>query len=174
MAKVSAGLILYRCREGVEILLVHPGGPYYAKKDAGSWSIPKGEYKNGEDPAEVALREFEEETGIRPRGRPCLLGRVKQKAGKVVTAYILEGDLDVETIRSNTFELEWPPRSGVRQHFPEVDRAGWFGLEEASRRILPSQGPLLDEVVRYLSGGVPGPAGLHPLPSPLPQARKQP
>jgi predicted NUDIX family NTP pyrophosphohydrolase len=144
LPKRSAGLILCRSRDaGPQVLLVHPGGPFYASKDAGVWSIPKGEYADGEDPCEVARREFEEETGTRLTGRPHLLGTVKQTGGKIVTAYWLEGDLDASAIRSNTFAIEWPPRSGRRHLFPEVDRAAWFPFDEAHLRILRSQAPLL-------------------------------
>jgi predicted NUDIX family NTP pyrophosphohydrolase len=147
MPKRSAGLLLYRMRSGqVEVLLVHPGGPFFMKKDFGSWSIPKGEYADGEDPQAVSRREFEEETGVRPSGDPFLLEEVRQAGGKVVTAFALEGDLDPEAIRSNTFEMEWPPRSGRLQSFPEVDRAAWFTTDEARSKILAGQAPLLDRL----------------------------
>src|SRR5215217_4853727 len=130
MAKRSAGILLYRRGEaGLEVLLVHPGGPFWAKKDLGAWSIPKGEHDEGEDAQACALREFAEETGSAPSpGELADLGEVRQKAGKVVAAWALEGDLDAAAIRSNTFTLQWPPRSGRMQEFPEVDRAEWFGL----------------------------------------------
>src|SRR4051794_13137691 len=132
MPKRSAGLILFRRRAGqLEVLLVHPGGPYFARKDAGAWSIPKGEYTDGEDPKGVALREFEEETGLRLTGHPLSLSEVRQAGGKVVTAFAIGGDFDPDTLRSNLFAMEWPPRSGRFQSFPEVDRAGWFTLAEA-------------------------------------------
>jgi predicted NUDIX family NTP pyrophosphohydrolase len=146
----SAALLLYRDGpDGLEVLLVHPGGPYWARKDEGAWSIPKGEYEPGEDPLGVALREFEEETGARPpvdQGSLLELGSIRQKGGKVVTAWGALGDLDAAAITSNTFTLEWPPRSGRTQEFPEVDRAGWFGLDEARRKILPAQAELLDRL----------------------------
>ena len=144
MAKRSAGLLLYRLKNGQpEVLLVHPGGPYWAKKDDGAWSIPKGEYTEGEEPLAAARREFEEETGICPEGEAIPLGTIRQPGGKLVTAFAMEGDLDAAAIRSNTFGMEWPPRSGRMQTFPEVDRAGWFGKEEAERKILRGQLPIL-------------------------------
>ena len=148
MATSSAGILLYRRRDGdLEVLLVHPGGPYWAKKDLGAWSIPKGEHGEGEDARACALREFEEETG-RPTGPGELedLGTVRQKAGKIVQAWALEGDLDAAAVRSNTFSMEWPPRSGRTQEFPEVDRAEWFGLEAARERINPAQSAFLDRL----------------------------
>jgi len=144
----SAGLLLHRTRSDrtVEVLLVHPGGPYWAKKDAGAWSIPKGEYDD-EDPLGAARREFTEELGqAPPDGEAIALGEVRQKGGKWVTAWAVEGDLDTATVVSNTFTIEWPPRSGTNQEFPEIDRAEWFTLEEASRRILEGQRPLLEEL----------------------------
>jgi predicted NUDIX family NTP pyrophosphohydrolase len=127
------------------VLLVHPGGPFWATRDAGAWSIPKGEHADDEDPLTAARREFTEELGQPPpAGEPVALGEVRQKGGKRVTAWAIEGDLDPATITSNTFEIEWPPRSGRLQEFPEVDRVEWFSLEEASRRILEGQIPLLD------------------------------
>jgi predicted NUDIX family NTP pyrophosphohydrolase len=140
--KLSAGLLVYRSVRGtVEVLLVHPGGPYWAKRDDGAWSLPKGEYGPDEDPLDVAIREFREELGSDPpTGRsPVLLGELRQPSGKRVTAWALEGDLDVGTVRSNTFTIEWPPRSGVTREFPEVDRAGWFDLETARRKLVPGQ-----------------------------------
>jgi predicted NUDIX family NTP pyrophosphohydrolase len=148
MAKRSAGLILYRRRDGaLEVLLVHPGGPFWAKKDLGAWSIPKGELDEGEAPEAAALREFEEETGLRAEGAPALLGEVKQAGGKTVIAFALEQDLDAAAIRSNTFELEWPPRSGKRQSFPEIDRAEWFPLAAAREKMNPAQAGLLDRLL---------------------------
>jgi predicted NUDIX family NTP pyrophosphohydrolase len=145
--KRSAGLILYRHRSGdLQVLLVHPGGPYFAKKDAGAWSVPKGEYGDGEDPQAVALREFEEETGVRLSGPLLSLGEIRQAGGKRVTAFALAGDLNPATICSNRFEIEWPPRSGRRQSFPEIDEARWFTLDEARIRILAGQAPLLDRL----------------------------
>jgi predicted NUDIX family NTP pyrophosphohydrolase len=141
-AKRSAGILLYR---DDEVLLVHPGGPFWAKKDAGAWSIPKGEYEPGDDPRACALREFEEELGTAlPAGTELAeLGDVRQKSGKVITAYAAAGDLDADTITSNTFTIEWPPRSGRMQDFPEVDRAGWFGYDEAREKLNPAQAELL-------------------------------
>jgi predicted NUDIX family NTP pyrophosphohydrolase len=141
-AKQSAGILLHR--DG-EVLLVHPGGPFWAKKDAGAWSIPKGEYEEGDDPRACALREFEEELGSAlPAGTELVeLGTVKQKSGKRITAFAAEGDLDPETISSNTFEMEWPPRSGRTQEFPEVDRAAWFSIEEAREKLNPAQAEFL-------------------------------
>jgi predicted NUDIX family NTP pyrophosphohydrolase len=124
---------------------VHPGGPFWAKKDAGAWSIPKGEYDDGDDPRECARREFEEELGtpLPDDAELTDVGTVKLKSGKRITAYAVEGDLDAEAITSNTFSMEWPPRSGRMQEFPEVDRAGWFGLEEAREKLNPAQAELL-------------------------------
>ena len=152
MAKRSAGLLLYRLKNGrLEVLLVHPGGPYWAKKDDGAWSIPKGEYTEGEEPLAAARREFEQETGTCPEGEAILLGTIRQPGGKLVTAFAMEGDLDAAAIRSNTFSMEWPPRSGRMQTFPEVDRAGWFGKEEAERKILRGQLPILRALWEHLS-----------------------
>jgi predicted NUDIX family NTP pyrophosphohydrolase len=142
---------MYRMGEGgLEVLLVHPGGPIWANKDLGSWSIPKGEHAGDEDPLATARREFEEETGVVPVGEFVPLEPVRQGSGKVVSAWAFEGDCDASSITSNTFEMEWPPRSGRTQRFPEVDRAGWFALEEARRKVLPAQAPLLDELARML------------------------
>jgi len=148
MPKWSAGILLYRRTNGEpEVLLVHPGGPYWEKKDLGAWSIPKGEYDDAEDPRACALREFEEELGARPpEGELAALGSAKQSGGKVVTAWAIEGDLDPAGARSNTFTLEWPPRSGVMREFPEVDRADWFTLDDARRRINPAQAVFLDRL----------------------------
>jgi predicted NUDIX family NTP pyrophosphohydrolase len=144
----SAGILLYRLAGGEpEVLIVHPGGPFWARKDAGAWSIPKGEYGDGEDPQACALREFEEETGTALSPSELAdLGSVKLKSGKQVAAWAVEGDLDAESIVSNTFEMEWPPRSGRRREFPEVDRAGWFGLDEARGKLNPAQAPFLDRL----------------------------
>jgi predicted NUDIX family NTP pyrophosphohydrolase len=145
--KLSAGIILYRRREtGLEVLIVHPGGPFWAKRDEGAWSIPKGEYVEGEDPLSVAKREFYEETGSALTG-PCLeLPPVRQPSGKIIRAWAVEGDLDATAIRSNSFSLEWPPRSGRVQSFPEVDRACWYALEQAKGKLLPGQRALLEEL----------------------------
>jgi predicted NUDIX family NTP pyrophosphohydrolase len=147
-AKRSAGILLHRRRGGAhEVLLVHPGGPFWANKDAGAWSIPKGEYEDGEEPRAAALREFAEELGTPPPdGELVALGEVRQRSGKVVTAWALAGDADADVVRSNTFTMEWPPRSGEMREFPEVDRAAWFSLDEAHERILPAQAPLLDRL----------------------------
>jgi predicted NUDIX family NTP pyrophosphohydrolase len=147
-AKRSAGILLHRHRDGArEVLLVHPGGPFWAKKDAGAWSIPKGEYQDGEDARACALREFAEELGSpAPDGELVDLGDVRQRGGKVVMAWALAGDADADAIRSNTFTMEWPPRSGTMREFPEVDRAAWFSLDEAREQILPAQAPLLDRL----------------------------
>jgi predicted NUDIX family NTP pyrophosphohydrolase len=150
--KRSAGILLYRRSGGEpEVLLVHPGGPFWAKKDGGAWSIPKGEYDDAEDPQACARREFHEETGTElAPGELAELGSVRQKSGKQVTAWAAEGDLDPETVSSNTFEMEWPPRSGSRQAFPEVDRAEWFDLETAREKLNPAQTAFLDRLVERL------------------------
>jgi len=152
--KTSAGILLYRfAADGPEVLLVHPGGPFWAKKDLGSWSVPKGEYGDGEEALACALRELEEELGSLPvldAEAMHDLGEVKQKGGKVVRAWAVEAEFDPGTLRSNTFEMEWPPRSGRRQEFPEVDRAEWFGLDEARRRVLDAQSPFIDRLDRLL------------------------
>jgi len=148
MAKRSSGILLHRgTGAALEVLLVHPGGPFWAKKDAGAWSIPKGEHDAEEEALTAALREFEEETGARPDvGELEDLGTVRQKSGKVVQAWALAGDLDADAIRSNTFTMQWPPRSGRQAEFPEVDRAAWFSLDEARERILPAQAAFLDRL----------------------------
>ena len=133
------------------MLLVHPGGPFWARKDAGAWSIPKGEYDDTEDPLVCALREFEEETGTAlDAEKPAELGSIKQRSGKLVTAWAAEGDLDADSIRSNTFTMEWPPRSGTMAAFPEVDRAGWFGLDEAREKLNPAQAEFVDRLAERL------------------------
>jgi predicted NUDIX family NTP pyrophosphohydrolase len=154
----SAGILLYRLRpHGLELLLVHPGGPFWARKDAGAWSIPKGEHGPGEDPLAAARRELAEETGIVPGAAEVLeLGEVMQRGGKAVTAFAVEGDFDPARLRSDSFEMEWPPRSGRRSRFPEVDRAEWFPAAEARRRILPGQAPLIDRLLRALGIVSPG------------------
>lgn len=150
--KRSAGIILHRSRNGVpEILLVHPGGPFWARKDLGAWSIPKGEVDEDEDARECALREFAEETGMRPpAGALDGLGSVKLKSGKLVLAFALAGDLDPATVRSNMFQVEWPPRSGRVESFPEIDRAEWFGLADARARLNPAQAELVDRLEALL------------------------
>ena len=154
MPKLSAGLLMYR-RSGRDfaVLLVHPGGPFWAKKDLGAWSIPKGEYAPGEDPLAAARREFEEETGARPTGTVQPLGEVIQAGGKRVSAWAIEGDFDPAALVSNTVELAWPPRSGRTARFPEVDRAGWFSPAEAREKILPGQRALIDRLTRLLEAG---------------------
>jgi predicted NUDIX family NTP pyrophosphohydrolase len=140
MPKRSAGILMFRRHGGeIEVLLTHPGGPFWAKKDDGAWSIPKGEYSQGEEALTVAKREFEEETGACPHGDFLPLGEVVQPGRKIVTAWALEGDFDPATLTSNRFELEWPPRSGRKASFPEVDRAQWFSPADAQRKILAAQ-----------------------------------
>ena len=147
MAARSAGLLMYRrFAETVEVLLVHPGGPFWAKKDAGAWSIPKGECEPGEEPLAAAIREFREETGLQPEPPYLPLTPIRQRGGKIVEAWAFEGDCDPSSLTSATVSIEWPRGSGRRHEFPEVDRASWFDLEEARRRILPAQAPLLDEL----------------------------
>ena len=152
--KRSAGILLFRRRSGeVEFLLVHPGGPFWAKKDAGSWSIPKGQIEDAEEPRICAIRELEEELGQAPRLDPerlLELGAIRQKGGKVVEAWAAEADFDPAALDSNCFEMEWPPRSGRRQEFPEVDRAEWFGPGEAGEKILAAQAELLDRLLERL------------------------
>jgi predicted NUDIX family NTP pyrophosphohydrolase len=150
----SAGILLHRAGiGGREVLLVHPGGPFWARKDVGAWSIPKGELDGDEDPRTCARREFAEETGaVLPEGALDELGAVKLKSGKVVVAFAAEGDLDPETLVSNTFELEWPPRSGRVQTFPEVDRAGWFDLATAREKLNPAQAAFVDRLEERLAG----------------------
>jgi predicted NUDIX family NTP pyrophosphohydrolase len=150
-AKESAGVLLFRNRAGPEVLLVHPGGPFWAKKDLGAWTIPKGEPDPGEDRLQCALRELGEELGP---AAPALgtddlieLGSIRQKGGKVVNAWAAEGEFDPEALSSNSFELEWPPHSGALREFPEVDRAEWFDPAEAQRRILPAQAPLIERLL---------------------------
>jgi predicted NUDIX family NTP pyrophosphohydrolase len=149
----SAGILLYRQRDGaLEVLLVHPGGPVWARRDVGVWSVPKGEYGDSEEPLAAALREFAEEIGSpAPDGERVDLGAVRQKSGKLVNAWAIAGDLDADAIRSNTFELEWPPRSGKMIDVPEVDRAGWFPLPEAREKINPAQVALIDRLERTCS-----------------------
>ena len=165
MSKKSAGLLLFREGvEGLEVLLVHPGGPLWAKKDDGAWSIPKGEFNEEEDPLAAAKREFEEETGARPWGefeeetgtRPwgefIPLSPLSQPGGKLVFAWALRSDFDPASLHSNTFSMEWPPRTGRQRDFPEVDRAAWFGVESARRKILRGQAGFLDQLVEWLIG----------------------
>jgi predicted NUDIX family NTP pyrophosphohydrolase len=151
MAKQSAGILLYR-REGgqLQFFLVHPGGPFYKKKDGGAWTIPKGEFDENEDAFDAAKREFFEETGQKIDGRFIGLDSVKLKSGKTIYAWAVEGDIDHEIISSNTFEMEWPPKSGRLQSFPEIDRAAWFGWEEARWKIKNAQAGFLDKLAEVL------------------------
>ena len=156
MPVTSAGVLLHRRGPaGPEVLLVHPGGPFWAKKDEGAWSIPKGECEPGEEPRARAVVEFAEELGspLPEDAELAELGTVRLKSGKTVVAFACAGDLDPATVRSNTFEVEWPPRSGRRRAFPEVDRAEWFGPEEARRRLNPAQAVLVDRLLEHLGAG---------------------
>ncbi|HMI80553.1 MAG TPA: NUDIX domain-containing protein [Solirubrobacterales bacterium] len=154
--KRSAGVLLFRRRGGeTEFLLVHPGGPFWAKKDAGAWSIPKGGIEDAEEPRACAIRELEEELGPAPALEPeelIELGSIRQRAGKVVEAWAAEADFDPAALASNTFKMEWPPRSGREQEFPEVDRAEWFALEAAREKILAAQAEFLDRLLEHLNG----------------------
>ena len=153
MGKESAGLLMYRVKTGkLEFLLVHPGGPFWKAKDAGAWTLPKGELGAGEEPLTAAKREFEEELGLKPSGPFVELGSIKQKAGKVVHAWAFAGDCEPSQLQSNTFEMEWPPRSGRRQTFPEVDRAEFFAIEIAREKINPAQRPFLEKLSERLAG----------------------
>jgi predicted NUDIX family NTP pyrophosphohydrolase len=151
-AKPSAGLLLYRAsHDTVEVMLVHMGGPFWKHKDDGAWSIPKGEYEQPEDPLAAARREFAEETGlVPPTGEPIGLGELKQRSGKLIRAWAVEADLDVSAIRSNSFKMEWPRGSGGVQEFPEVDRAGWFDLRAARKKLVKGQTPFLEALTRRL------------------------
>ena len=152
MPRESAGLLLFREIGGrLEVLLVHPGGPYWSKKDEGSWSVPKGELDDGEDGLAAAKREFEEETGAAPEGEVIPLEPLRQPSGKVVRAWAMRGDFDPASLRSTTFAMEWPPKSGRLREFPEVDRAAWMSLEEAEEKILKGQLPFLDQLRRLAS-----------------------
>jgi len=154
MAKKSAGLVMYRIRGGaLEVLLVHLGGPFWARKDAGAWFIPKGEIDPGEDELAAAKREFEEETGFKPSGPFIALGSVKHKSGKTVTAWAFEGDCDPAALKSNTFEMEWPPRSGKQSEFPEVDRAAFLTLNAAREKLHPAEYQLLSRLQGLLATG---------------------
>ena len=150
--KRSAGLLIYREKKGrLEVFLVHPGGPFWTSKDAASWSIPKGEFVEGEDPLETAIREFTEETGLEvPKGDPVPLSPVKQPSRKVIHAWYLKGDVDAAAVRSNMFEMEWPPKSGKTQAFPEVDKAAWYGFRDAKTKLHKGQVPILEQLEHAL------------------------
>jgi len=151
MSKKSAGLLVFRDVAGyIEVLLVHPGGPFWAKKDEGAWSIPKGEFEENEDPLLAAKREFEEETGVAPSGDLIPLEPLRQPSGKVVYAWAMKGDFDPTALKSNTFTMEWPPKSGRQQEFPEVDRAAWLSIEAARGKILKGQTPFLLQLLEKL------------------------
>ena len=151
MLKQSAGILLYRMKNGLlQVFLVHPGGPFFRKKDDGAWSIPKGEYLDDEEPLAAAQREFEEEVGKPITGNFIKLNPVKQKSGKVVYAWAVEGDIDQANIVSNLFEIEWPPKSGKKASFPEIDRAGWFDIDTAKVKIIPGQVGLIEELEEYV------------------------
>jgi predicted NUDIX family NTP pyrophosphohydrolase len=154
MATTSAGILLFRRGpSGVEVLLVHPGGPYWARKDAGAWSIPKGVCEPGEEPLPAAKREFAEETGASLRSDGFVeLGRFRQPSGKIIIAYAVEGEFDLAAFQSNSFAMEWPPGSGVSREFPEVDRAAWFGPDEATRKIGNGQKPILEAFLQRVIG----------------------
>lgn len=148
--KTSAGILLYRRQPVLEVFLVHPGGPFWAKKDLGAWSIPKGEPGEGEEPLAAAIRELREETGFAVDGEFRELSALRQKSGKTIRAWAVEGDCDPALLRSNLFSMEWPPRSGKQQQFPEVDRGAWFGIDEARTRIIGGQAGFLDELLRLV------------------------
>jgi len=150
--EISAGILPFRRHGELEVLLAHPGGPYWAKKDAGAWTIPKGLVDRGEELLAAALREFTEETGFTARGPFTPLAPVKQKSGKVVHAFACAGDFDPDTLVCNTFDIEWPPKSGKRKNFPEIDRAEWFGMDAAREKILTYQRPWLDELEKKSAG----------------------
>jgi predicted NUDIX family NTP pyrophosphohydrolase len=151
MKKQSAGLLLFRRRCGaIEVLLVHPGGPYWARKDDGAWSIPKGLFEEGEDALEAAKREFQEETGGQPSGTFIELGKFKQPGGKMVSAWAVEGEFDLASFTSNSFAMEWPPRSGRMREFPEADRAVWFTADEAAVKIIRGQRPIIEALLVWL------------------------
>jgi predicted NUDIX family NTP pyrophosphohydrolase len=158
MPKLSAALLLYRVIDGgVEVLIGHPGGPFWARKDEGAWSIPKGEYVDGEDPWSAAQREFLEEVGKEPPAGPRIdFAPLRQPSGKVITAFAVRGDLDLEGAVSNTFALEWPKGSGNVREYPEIDRVGWFSVAEATTKLVKGQRPLLDRLTAALEGGEPG------------------
>ena len=153
MVQRSAGLLMFRRRETIEVLLVHPGGPFWAKKDDGAWSIPKGLFEDGEDALAAAQREFGEETGHAPAGAPIELGIFRQPSGKRIHAFALESEFDLSAFRSNSFSMEWPPRSGRTAEFPEADRAGWFGRNEALVKITKGQRPIVEALFARFGTG---------------------
>ena len=155
MKKQSAGVLLYRFKDReLQVLIAHPGGPFFAKKDNGNWSIPKGLYEDDEDPFEAAKREYEEEIGAPVPSGPYLeLGEIKRKDGKTICAWAAEGDVDESKVKSNTFEMEWPPRSGKKQEFPEIDKALWFNLDSASQKLQPAQVEFLKRLAGQLDVG---------------------
>lgn len=160
MSKQAAGILLYRHGpRGLEVLLAHPGGPLWARKDLGAWTIPKGQFTDTESPLAAARREFEEEMGSPPVGEFVEIGSIRQPSGKVVHVFVAASDFDVSTVRSNLFSLEWPPKSGQRAQFPEVDRAAWFSIEEARKRILKGQQPFLDRLLALLKSEAAGSPG---------------
>ncbi len=160
MAKKSAGLLMYKRNGGrLTVLLAHPGGPFWARKDAGAWTIPKGELDEGEDPLDGARREFAEEIGTAPEGTFIPLGEVRRSGAKTIIAWAVEGDFDPAMLLSNRFALEWPPRSGIVETFPEVDRAAWFGLEDAREKLNPRQVPFLDRLAHAVGGNAWRPGG---------------
>lgn len=160
MAKTSAGVLLFRETSGcLEVFLAHPGGPFWAKKDAGSWSIPKGEFEAGEDPLSAARREFEEETGFAVVGDVIPLDPLCQRSGKIVYAWAVRGDVDPADVKSNTFSMEWPPKSGRQQNFPEIDRADWFTIDAANEKILKGQAGFLVQLQDVLGGARSAPTG---------------
>ena len=158
----TAGLLLYRRHAELEVFLVHPGGPFWAQKDLGAWSLPKGEIDEGEDMLDAAKREFTEETGFAIDGEFIPLDPVKQSGGKLVNAWAIEGDCDPSRIQSNSFSMEWPPKSGKKQEFPEVDRAGWFTVAEARKRILAAQVAFIDQLVSLLKAKKPAQSSSDP------------
>jgi len=158
MAKLSAGILIYRrAAAGIEVFLVHPGGPFWAKKDDGAWSIPKGECAPGEDGLAAARRELAEETGLKPAGEFLRLGSFRQSSAKTVEVWAVAGEADPARLASNTFAMEWPPRSGRICEFPEVDRAGWFTLPAAARKVVKGQAPILEALKAQLHTAAPGP-----------------
>jgi predicted NUDIX family NTP pyrophosphohydrolase len=153
VARQSAGILMYRRRaDRTEVFLIHPGGPFWSRKDDGAWSIPKGEFTSEEPPLDAARREFQEETGFAVSGDFTAMEPIRQAGGKVVHTWVVEGECDAAAVKSNTFSMEWPPRSGQWKTFPEADRAGWFALDQAETKILKSQRPLLDQFRRLIKG----------------------